>query len=417
VQVLTLKEYVPLELDRHELSDEHAALLHARAAGRLTVEAPGPATGGKWRLTPGGWVGHWPITDDLALSLQPRVGLSNIFRMLEYAYDLKSFELFDGVHECSSLQDMYERLAMILAKRVLDRSRRGFYRNYVALDERLAHVRGRIDLPQTMRRPWEPQLPCHFQEHTADIEDNAILTQTLSVIARSGMCTAHSAPTVRRAYRALAGLAPSRGLSTADCLGRLYHRLNQDYQPMHALCRFFLEHSGPTHQTGDHDMIPFVVHMPMLFEKFVAEWLRVHLPPELALHAQYAMAMGDDGALSIKIDLLLRDAEGRAVCVLDTKYKIAEQPKLSDCEQVVAYAVANNCYQAILIYPAKMDRGIDLLWGGVRLRTLSFDLAEELDLTGTWLVNGICDGFPGSRVSLGNCDDGRHIRADSTRPA
>ena len=51
---------------------------------------------------------------------------------------------------------------------------------------------------------------------------------------------------------------------------RLYHRLNQDYQPMHGLCRFFLEHSGPTHQDGDSAMIPFVVHMPALFEKFVA---------------------------------------------------------------------------------------------------------------------------------------------------
>ena len=43
------------------------------------------------------------------------------------------------------------------------------------------------------------------------------------------------------------------------CLGRLDHRLNQDYQSLHALCHFFLAGSGPTHRAGDHGMLPFLI--------------------------------------------------------------------------------------------------------------------------------------------------------------
>lgn len=394
MRVLTLREYEPLELATNELTYEQAESLHARAAGRLSIEAPGPATGHKWRLTPGGWVGHWPIAEDLALSLQPRVEIGNIFRMLEYAYDLKSFEMFKGVHGCSSLQEMYERLAVVLARRVLDRSRRGLHRDYVPQEERLAHLRGRIDLPQAMRRPWDAHLQCCFQEHTADIDDNAILTQTLEVVARSGLCSGEAAASVRRAYRAVAGAAPARGATAAACLGRLYHRLNEDYEPMHGLCRFFLEHSGPTHRSGDNAMIPFMVHMPGLFEKFVAMWLRAHLPAEFDLLAQHDLSFGKNGELKIRIDMLLRDREGRALSVLDTKYKLADQPSMADCEQIVAYAVGSGCRDAVLVYPRTLGTPLDVKIGDVRVRTMEYDLSQELEIEGKRLLRDLLTHSP-----------------------
>ena len=389
VRVLELEEYVPIELKSDELTDSHADLLYAKSNGKISLEAPGPATGHKWRLTSNGWVGYWPITTGLALSLKPRVPLRNIFGMLEYAYDIKVFNLPDVMHQCSSLREFYENLALVLAKRVLSRSRRGFYRKYVAREEQLMHLRGRIDIERSIRRPWDPSLPCRYQDHTADIDDNAILSQTLNVIARSGLCTERSAPTVRRAYRAIAGLAPPNGATVVDCLGRLYNRLNKDYQPMHALCRFFLEHSGPTHDAGDRDMLPFMVHMPALFEKFVAEYLKVHLPPELDIKPQYTVNFGDNRELKIQIDLFLCDNGGKAICVLDTKYKISDQAKTSDCQQVVAYAVGKSCRDAVLIYPSAITKPMDVMWGDVRLRTMTFDLSGDIEKEGGVFLNNL----------------------------
>lgn len=392
MQVLTLTEYVPLELPRDALTVAQAELIYARAAGKLGVEAPGPATGHRWRLTPGGWVGYLPIDDDLAISLQPRVKLGNIFRMLEYAYHLDVFGPDDAIHGCTALSDVYERLAGILARQVLSRSRRGLYRDYVPDDDRLLHVRGRIDLPRTAARPWDPQLHCHFQDHTADLEDNAILTQALSTIARSGLCSERTAPTVRQAYRTVAGPAPARSLVGADCLGRHYNRLNQDYRPMHALSRFFLDHSGPTHKTGDNEMVPFLVDMPLLFETFVARWLERHLPWRYTVTPQYALPLAGNAGLGIRVDLLLRDADGRVVCVMDTKYKLDDKPRLDDCQQVVAYAVACGCKEAVLLYPRKLDTAWEIWFGDVRVRALWFGLEGDLVEAGGGMVEELICG-------------------------
>ena len=50
--------------------------------------------------------------------------VENIFRMLEYAYNVP-FKQTDELVECETLEDYFERLASVLAKRVLDRGRRG----------------------------------------------------------------------------------------------------------------------------------------------------------------------------------------------------------------------------------------------------------------------------------------------------
>lgn len=386
MQVLTLTEYVPLELPGDALTIAQAERIFERAAGKVDVAAPGPATGYKWRLTPGGWVGYLPVDNDLAISLQPRVELGNIFRMLEYAYNLEVFGPADTIHGCQALADVYERLAGILARQVLARARRGLHRDYVPEDDRLLHVRGRIDLPRAAARPWDPHLHCHFQEHTADLEDNAILTQALSAIARSGLCSERTAPTVRQAYRTVAGAAPARSLRAADCLGRHYNRLNQDYRPMHALSRFFLDHSGPTHKAGDHDMVPFLVDMPLLFETFVARWLERHLPWCYTVTPQYQLALAGNAGLGIRVDLLLRDADGRVVCVLDKKYKLDDKPRLEDCQQVVAYAVACGCTEAVLLYPRKLESVWEVWFGGVRVRALWFGLEGDLADAGGGMV-------------------------------
>jgi 5-methylcytosine-specific restriction enzyme subunit McrC len=330
-----------------------------------------------------------PVRPGLALALRPRVPIGNIFRMLEVAYRLKSFELFEGITACASLEEFYERLANVLARSVLARARRGLYRAYLEQDERLMCVRGRVNVRRAIARPWDPALRCEYEEHTADIEDNQLLVAALGVAARSGLCTERVLPTVRNAYRAVAGFVTPARLSYTACLARLYHRLNEDYRPMHALCRFFLEHTGPSLDSGDHDMVPFVIHMPRLFELFVAEWMAANVSPPLGIEAQHNISFGDHDELNIQIDLVLSNTEtGETLAVMDTKYKKPDKPSASDVEQVVAYASAQGCDEAVLIYPAPLPTPVDARFGegGIRVRSLTFGLDGDLDEAGYRLL-------------------------------
>jgi len=378
---IMLQEFTPTLLPRAGLSPEAGEAIYRTYGPQVEVEFPTPRTGDQWSLRPLGWVGQLPVDAGLTLVLQPKTAIENLFRMLEYAYDLKSFRFLEGTVQVASLDDLYERLAHILAKRVLNRARRGLYRAYMDRADRLPYLTGRMDLNATMRRPLSPDLACAYQEHTADIEDNQILAWALATILRSHVCTERTLPVVRRAYRTLAGAVDLTPCPAQACADRLYHRLNDDYRPLHALSRFFLEHTGPTHQAGDRTVVPFLVDMARLYERFVAEWLAAHLPPELRLRRQERIVVDGASELRVDIDLTLQDVtSGETLCVMDTKYKAAGSPAADDLHQVVAYAELKGTHRAFLIYPVAVP--LDTLWGTKHVRAVTFAIDGDLEAAG-----------------------------------
>lgn len=382
-RIIELTEYVPTKLEREEITPAIEEALWRNYKNQVKVESPSFQTGGKWKLTSQGWVGHIPLTPDFHLALLPKVQLRNLFGMLEYAYQLKSksFRFLEGLIDCQSLEEFYSQLAYLLACRILDRGRKGFYRAYVPKTGQLAYVRGRVDIRQAIQKPWDVKLNCHYEEHSGDIEDNQILAWTLFIIGRSGLCSERVSPTVRQAYHALQGLVTLQPISPKDCVGRLYNRLNEDYRPLHALCRFFLESSGASHERGECTMLPFLVDMAKLYELFVSEWLQENPPQGFFLKPQHPVEIGQNRYF--RIDQVLYDlATDEARAVLDTKYKAPDKAADTDIHQMISYAKAAECYEAFLIYPTGPKEPLDVRIDDIRVRSLTFSLDSDLDRAG-----------------------------------
>ncbi|MBR8833158.1 MAG: hypothetical protein DSM106950_03710 [Stigonema ocellatum SAG 48.90 = DSM 106950] len=210
---------------------------------------------------------------------------------------------------------------------------------------------------------------------------------TLFRIGRSGLCLERVSQTVRKAYHALQGLVTSQPCSPQDCVEQQYNRLNEDYRLLHHLCRFFLDNTAPSHERGDRTTLPFLVNMDRLYELFVAEWLKAHLPANLIIKSQERVNIGKN--LYFKTDLVLYDSSTLTPCyILDTKYKAPVSPSPQDVAQVVAYAVSKNCQEVILVYPTSLTHSLDELIGHIRVRSLSFSLHDNLEHAGqTFLKN------------------------------
>jgi 5-methylcytosine-specific restriction enzyme subunit McrC len=389
---LELTEYVRASFPEEAIPATAGEILWREHGEKIGVEFPSPKSGGRWRLTSLGWVGILPVTPELRLVLRPKVALRNLFGMLEYAYRLRSFRFLDGTFACSTIEEFYAELAAILARRVLDRAHRGLYMNYISESDRLPYLRGSLDFRRSLRFAGSPDLDCDYQESTADNEENRIIAWTLHLIARSGTCGERALQLVRRASHALQGSVALRRCDPASCTGRIYTRLNDDYHQLHALCRFFLEQSGPTHEAGERTMIPFVVDMTKLFELFVAEWLLAHLPEGARLTMQETVTFG--GPFHFQIDIVLYDTEGLPLSVIDTKYKAPSAPSADDVAQVVAYAEAKGCRDAVLLYPTALASPIDLFVGDVRVRSLHFPLDGDLDAAGRTLLERLMEQSP-----------------------
>lgn len=393
---INLTEYSEEYLDREALSPELAENLWRLYSDQVEIEEPGFKTGQKWRLKSKHWVGYIPLDEDFHLVLQPRISVSNLFRMLEYAYDLKSFRFLEGEYEGGTIEDLFERLARFLALKVTARARQGLHRDYVARREESGILKGRVDMRDLALRPWQVQRVCHYEEHTTDTEENQILIWTLLSILRSGICGPRSISEVNAGYRSLRGLVTPQQVSPERLLSQTYSRLNQDYSSMHALCRFFLEHLGPTYEAGERQMLPFLVNMASLFERFVYRWLDSHLPKGITVRAHHKVTLGGGGDYHFDVDLVLRDLRRkRDICVLDTKYKETARPSSDDISQVHTYASVLGVNSAFLVYPTPPEQGLDVqVDRRVRVRSAVFELGRDIEVAGSDFLGEI--GLPAS---------------------
>lgn len=386
VRHLSLSEYETLRLPGSELPTavgERLWRLLDQNGRRLLVAFPSPKTDHQWELTAQGWVGQFVLPHQLQLNIQPRLPITRLFQLWETAYDLRLAHLTDGLTTLDSVPAFFNLLAHILAQRVIRRGRQGLQQAYLSKTAHLPYVRGRLLPRQPAATQPSAQLACRYDAQTTDISDNQILAFTLHQLARSGQCSAAVQTAVRQAYHLLQPAVTLRPFTAQECQNRRYGRLNQDYAVMHALCRFFLEHTGPLRDKGDHAIMPFLLNMAQLYERSVANWLQAHLPAPYQVKAQESTLVGPHDELRFQIDLTLYGENGRPLAVLDTKYKTPDRPSQADISQVITYAKARGCQNALLIYPQALPQPLSVLVGDVQLHTIHFGLERPLDQAGS----------------------------------
>jgi 5-methylcytosine-specific restriction enzyme subunit McrC len=134
--------------------------------------------------------------------------------------------------------------------------------------------------------------------------------------------------------------------------------------------------------------------MARLFELFVARWVKQNLDSRYLLASQESFTIGEKGALKMVMDLVLYDRDAQTpLCVLDTKYKAHSTVSNDDYNQVVAYADAVGCENAVLIYPKELEYPFDEKPGRIRVKTAVFDIGTDLDAAGEKLLKRLYESI------------------------
>ncbi len=391
--IIELEEYKKTSVPKDLLPEELGLILYREYAKKIDVEFPSIANESNWWLTSLGWVGQIRLSKEFSLRMLPKVSLENIFGMLEYAYDLNTFELRPEIDQYGSIEELFERLVKILSMKVLLRIKRGLYGNYIPYTESLPYVRGRLETDELVRKPWNIRPICSYEDHTRDVEENQILAWTLKWVINSGIANPDTLNLAQKAYRSLRQIVAEPSYDSSSCISRLYNRLNDDYKPMHLLCRFFLENCGPSLENGDRQSIGFTVSMARLYELFVANWLKSHLNDSYTLKTQENVSIAG-GMLQFNIDLVLYErCTGKAIAVMDTKYKNPEKPSNADFNQVTTYALSKGCDKAFLIYPADLENPFYGEVNSIQVRSLTFLLSGNLESNGQKFVDQLSNNM------------------------
>jgi 5-methylcytosine-specific restriction enzyme subunit McrC len=322
---------------------------------------------------------------------------TRLVSMLDVAHGLK---LGDGQSLAMARQKetLLDILIRLFADRLLAEARRGLPRAYMAQEENLAALRGRLDvIRQFTHNAVRPdRLACRFDTLMPDTPLLRVMKACVLMLRRH----ARVLETQRRLDELRFLLAevsdvPVNALPWAQVR---IDRTNRRWETLYGLAKLFLKREW---QRTNHDAkagqgITLLFAMNDLFEAYIAALARrALLGSDLTVHSQGGlryclMEEGDGGKERFQTtpDILIK-RNGQVVMVIDTKWKlIGRNPEdkkrgvsQSDVYQMMAYARLYQCREVMLLYPhhaslgsEALDAGYGMMEGDERLRIASVDL-------------------------------------------
>ncbi len=253
--------------------------------------------------------------------------IKNIYYMLSYAFQVLKQSNYENIasEEFEMVQDLF---AVILAKGVAKQLKQGLYREYVIQHENLAVMRGKLDMPETIRNRIQrkQKLACEFDELSENNLLNQIIKTTIYYLIKDKeVSNGHKSDLnkILLFFDNIEILDPS-----SIEWGRLqYHRNNKNYEMLMNICYFVLDGMLQTTEKGDYRMATFSdEHMARLYEKFILEYYRrnhTYLSEVRAAKVKWNLTGDNESAMIqflpvMQTDIFLRYNE--KILILDAKY-------------------------------------------------------------------------------------------------
>lgn len=325
-----------------------------------------------------------------------------LVRMLDVALGLN---LSDGQASTMAKQNetLLDILIRLFADRLLAEARRGLPRTYLAQEDDLPALRGRLDVRrQFTRNAVRPdRLACRFDTLMVDTPLLRIMKASVLFLRRH----ARAFETVRRLDELRFLFADVSDVSPNALPWKQVQidRTNRHWETLYGLAGLFLkrEWQATHHDASTQHGITLLFPMNKLFEAYIAALVRRALRgSDLTVHTQGGLlnclieeGSGGDERFQTKPDILIKRGTN-FVMVIDTKWKrIGHDPgdakhgiSQADVCQMMAYARLYRCPEVMLLYPHLSILGVDtldtayrMLEGDERLRVASVDLVPKED--------------------------------------
>ncbi len=297
-----------------------------------------------------------------------KIPVKNLYYMLCYAWDHLQEKDFARVAR-EDEKDIKHLLARILLVKLRSLMRRGFYKDYIVLQEETPTIRGKILFQESLNTFsfHRARMHCRYEEMDYDILHNQIIKSTLHTLLQSSELDKSLKDEVLQVYKYFARIRLIE-LHHSHFEKIRLHRNNRYYQFVLDICRFLYE-SLLLHEVrsgeetfADFDRNPRA--MARLFEEFVRKFYKY----EAHLYRVYREniywdAEGDDLSYLpiMQTDISLENKERKII--IDTKYyrqtlrehRGAEKLASENLYQLFAYL--NNVKKehkpvlGILLYP------------------------------------------------------------------
>ena len=281
--------------------------------------------------------------------------IRNIYYMLAYAFqELRQNNYVEIKGE--SFDDIYDLFAEILARGVSYQLKQGLYRQYVARNESMQTVRGKIDLNGTIAQKirHSQQIACTYDELSENNVYNQIIVTTAMILIKHSDVKRDRKSQLKKLMLFFQNVQPI-DIHAIRWNTLRFDRNNRNYRMLLYICYFIVSEWLMTTEEGKFKMREFSDdHMCRLFEKFVLEYFKKHHPETKASAAQIGWNIVEEATDTSVLPIMQSDvllSLGQRTMIIDTKYysKIMQ-------EQYGKETLRNNHLYQIRTYVDEYDR-------------------------------------------------------------
>lgn len=296
----------------------------------------------------------------------------NLLYLLHYCYDIPIYESEIALMK-SRKSNWFEILTFIFSKNLLDIFKKGVHKHYIPIEENLPYFKGKWMIQKHFAtNSFKKHL---FLVNYDEFSPNIHLNQILKFVVNKLKYHSYDMENRKNLHILDQQMEDITLVSNPVPLidNVIFTRLNENYRPVFNLAKLFIEGNVIEPSTGSSEAFAFIFDMNILFERFIARFIKekreLILPSHLqscSLYIQsnkkaFAKNSNNEAVFYLKPDIILKDRNSVKL-IIDTKYKILDNNNrklgvsISDMYQMAAYASRYDCPNIILLYPRTAGR-------------------------------------------------------------
>lgn len=315
--------------------------------------------------------------------------------MLCYAWGHYPERDFIEVQSLES-KDLTELFSAVLARALGSLVKKGLYKEYIAHEDELGVIRGKINFSESLRKQSirHAQVVCQYDEFSEDVIHNQLIKGTLRALLKVEDLSDKSKAGLRRVYPYFTNVSEMSLSSKMFRMPRL-HQNNHQYGFILKICEFLYEQVLIQEGTGRAKFKTFEIsesQMALLFENFVRNFY-IRECPEFKVYREDIKweAQGDQLQFLPLMKTDISIIAGHRKIIMDTKfYKEAlstrfESEKLKSHNLYQLYAYLGNDpdrhqyeMEGILLYPeVKRDLTLQYQLQDKQLKVMTVNLNQN----------------------------------------
>lgn len=280
--------------------------------------------------------------------------IKNIYYMLSYAFMTLDQSEYEDI-ETEEFDNIHNLFAAILAKGIGKQLKQGLYKEYINKKEDLMVVRGKIDMPGTMRNRVAKKnaLTCEYDVLSENNLLNQILKTTSLILLRHGSVDTEYRDDLKKKLLFFSSV-DEIDTNNVKWSSIRFQRNNQAYRMLVSICQLIIEGMLLTTEDGEQKLASFVdeQRMSRLYEKFILEYYAKEHPEIRSSSSQIKWALDDGAGTMLPImqsDIMLEKAN--TVLIIDAKYYSRTTQSVYDSYSLIS----GNLYQ-IFTYVKNKDK-------------------------------------------------------------